>query len=154
MTWHLRNDGHLVNEKRIRRLMRLMGLMPIYQKPDTSRPAKGQKTYPYLLIGLRVDRPRQVWCSDITYLPMRRGFLDVNAKRKRHPVCKAQLSPGQRAEQPARPETSLNRRSGRCAVRLQVGAVDHDGLAIGPGRARSTKIRANTPMRDQRTNRL
>jgi hypothetical protein len=41
MTWHLRNDGHLVNEKRIRRLMRLMGLMPIYQKPNTSRPAKG-----------------------------------------------------------------------------------------------------------------
>ncbi|WP_246832094.1 IS3 family transposase [Thioclava sp. F36-7] len=75
MTWHLRNDGHLVNEKRIRRLMRLMGLMPIYQKPNTSRPAKGHKTYPYLLRGLRVDRPNQVWCSDITYLPMRRGFL-------------------------------------------------------------------------------
>src|SRR5690554_6326278 len=75
MTWHLRNDGHLVNEKRIRRLMRLMGLMPIYQKPNTSRPAKGHKTYPYLLRGLRVDRPNQVWCSDITYIPMRRGFL-------------------------------------------------------------------------------
>uniref|UniRef100_UPI003F4AEF4B IS3 family transposase n=1 Tax=Lentibacter algarum TaxID=576131 RepID=UPI003F4AEF4B len=75
MTWYLRNDGHLVNEKRIRRLMRLMGLMPIYQKPNTSRPAKGHKTYPYLLKGLRVDRPNQVWCADITYLPMRRGFL-------------------------------------------------------------------------------
>ena len=75
MTWHLRNNGHLVNEKRIRRLMRLMGLMPIYQKPNTSRPAKGHKTYPYLLRGLRVERPNQVWCSDITYLPMRRGFL-------------------------------------------------------------------------------
>ena len=74
MTWHLRNDGHLVNEKRIRRLMRLMGLMPIYQKPNTSRPAKGHKTYPYLLRGLRVERPNQVWCSDITYLPMQRGF--------------------------------------------------------------------------------
>ncbi len=60
MTWHLRNDGHLVNEKRIRRLMRLMGLMPIYQKPNTSRPAKGHKTYPYLLRGLRVERPNQV----------------------------------------------------------------------------------------------
>lgn len=75
MTWHLRNDGHLVNEKRVRRLMRLMGLMPIYQKPNTSRPGRGHKTYPYLLRGLRVDRPNQVWCSDITYLPMRRGFL-------------------------------------------------------------------------------
>ena len=48
MTWHLQNEGHAVNEKRIRRLMRLMRLMPIYQKPDTSRPAKGHKTYPYL----------------------------------------------------------------------------------------------------------
>jgi putative transposase len=61
MTWHLRNEGHLVNEKRIRRLMRLMGLMPIYQKPNTSKAAKGHKTYPYLLRGLRVDRPNQVW---------------------------------------------------------------------------------------------
>ena len=75
MTWHLRNDGHPVNEKRIRRLMRLMGLMPIYQTPNTSKPAKGHKTYPYLLRGLRVDRPGQVWCADITYIPMRRGFL-------------------------------------------------------------------------------
>jgi len=61
ITWHLHNDGHLVNEKRIRRLMRLMGLMPIYQKPNTSRPGRGHKTYPYLLRGLRVDRPNQVW---------------------------------------------------------------------------------------------
>ena len=75
MTWHLRNDGHLVNEKRIRRLMRLMGLMPIYQKPNTSRPAKGHKIYPYLLKGMSVTRPNQAWASDITYLPMRRGFL-------------------------------------------------------------------------------
>ena len=75
MTWHLRNEGHAVNVKRIRRLMRLMCLMPIFQKPDTSRPAKGHRTYPYLLGGLRVERPNQVWCADITYLPMRRGFL-------------------------------------------------------------------------------
>jgi putative transposase len=63
MTWHLRNDEHVVNEKRIRRLMRLMGLMPIYQKPNTSKAAKGHKIYPYLLRGLRVDRPNQVWCA-------------------------------------------------------------------------------------------
>nr|WP_254451367.1 IS3 family transposase [Aliiroseovarius sp. xm-m-339-2] len=75
MTWHLRNEGHLVNEKRIRRLMRLMGLMPIYQKPNTGKAAKGHKTYPYLLRGLRVTRPNQVWAADITYLPMRKGFL-------------------------------------------------------------------------------
>ena len=47
MTWHLQNEGHAVNQKRIRRLRRLMRLMPIFQKPDTSRPAKGHKTYPY-----------------------------------------------------------------------------------------------------------
>src|SRR5690606_40823546 len=59
MTWHMRNEGHAVNVKRVRRLMRLMRLMPIFQKPDTSRPAKGHKTYPYLLGGLRVERPNQ-----------------------------------------------------------------------------------------------
>ena len=75
MTLHLRNDGNAVNEKRVRRLMRLMGLMPIYQNPNANKPAKGHKTYPYLLRGLRVDRPNQVWCVDITYLPMLRGFL-------------------------------------------------------------------------------
>ncbi len=75
MTCHLQNKGNAVNYKRIRRLMRLMRLMPIYQKPDTSKPAKGHKTYPYLLGGLCVKRPNQAWCADITYLPMRRGFL-------------------------------------------------------------------------------
>ena len=74
MAWHLRNDGQLVNEKRIRRLMRLMRPMSIYPRPDTSRPARGHKTYPCLPRGLRVDRPNQVWCADITYLPMRKGF--------------------------------------------------------------------------------
>ena len=60
MPWHLQNEGHPVNQKRIRRLMRLMRLMPIYQKPNTSKPAKGHKTYHYLLGGLRVERPNHV----------------------------------------------------------------------------------------------
>ena len=75
MTWHLRKDGHLVNEKRIRSLKRLMGLMPIFQKPSTSKSAKGHKTYPYLLRGLRVARPNQVWATNIPYLPTHKGFL-------------------------------------------------------------------------------
>ena len=74
MSWHLRNEGRPVNEKRIRRLMRLMGLMPIYQKPNSSKAARGHKTWPYLLKGLRLTRPNQVWSADITYLPMRRAF--------------------------------------------------------------------------------
>jgi putative transposase len=84
VTWHLRSGGHLVNEKRIRRLIHLMRLMPIYQKPNTSRPVMGHKTYPYMLRGLRVDRPNQVWCSGITYLPMRRGFLYLVSIMDRH----------------------------------------------------------------------
>ena len=75
MTWHLRAAGHPVNIKRVRRLMRLMGLMPIYRQPRTSILAKGHKLYPYLLRGIRIDRPNQVWCADITYIPLAKGFL-------------------------------------------------------------------------------
>jgi len=60
MTWHLRAEGHPVNIKRVRRLMRLMGLMPIYRRPRTSIPAKGHKIYPYLLPGVGIERPSQV----------------------------------------------------------------------------------------------
>ena len=60
MAWHLRNEGHAVNPKRVRRLMRIMGLMPIYRKPNTSKPAKGRRPFPYLLRGLTIDRPNQV----------------------------------------------------------------------------------------------
>lgn len=75
MRWHLCAQGHKVNIKRIRRLMRLMGLMPIYQKPNTSKPNKQHKIYPYLLRGLNITEPNHVWCADITYIPMRKGFL-------------------------------------------------------------------------------
>ena len=75
MTYHLRAKGWLVNVKRVRRLMRLMALMPVYQKPRTSIPDKAHEKYPYLLGDLRIDRANQVWCTDITYIPMPRGFL-------------------------------------------------------------------------------
>jgi len=75
MARHLRRDGHEVGRKRVRRLMALMGLVPIYQRPRTTVPNSEHRIYPYLLRDLVVDRPNQVWCTDITYIPMRRGFL-------------------------------------------------------------------------------
>ncbi len=67
--------GYRVNRKRIQRLMRIMGLRAIYRRPRTSQPAPGHKVYPYLLQGLEITRPNQVWAADITYIPMARGFL-------------------------------------------------------------------------------
>ena len=75
MTAWLKREGHAVNRKRVRRLMRRLGLEAIYRKPNTSKPAAGNKVYPYLLRGLAIDRVNQVWCADITYIPMARGFL-------------------------------------------------------------------------------
>jgi len=71
----LKSQGHLVNRKRVRRLIGLMGLKAIYRRPRTSKPAPGHKIYPYLLGGLKITRPNQVWAADITYIPMARGFL-------------------------------------------------------------------------------
>jgi len=75
MTAWLRREGYPVNPKRIGRLMRLMGLQAIYPKPKTSTPAPGHKRYPYLLRGLKITRPGQVWSTDITYVPMQHGFM-------------------------------------------------------------------------------
>jgi len=71
----LKNQGYRVNRKRVRRLMRIMGLKAIYRHPRTSQPAPGHKIYPYLLSGMEITRPNQVWAADITYIPMARGFL-------------------------------------------------------------------------------
>ena len=71
----LKSQGRQVNRKRVRRLMRLMGIKAIYRRPRTSTPAPGHKIYPYLLGGMEITRPDQVWAADITYIPMARGFL-------------------------------------------------------------------------------
>lgn len=68
-------QGHEVNPKRVRRLMRLMGLQAIYPKPRLSSSSQQNKKYPYLLKGLMIDRPDQVWCADITYVRMVQGFV-------------------------------------------------------------------------------
>jgi putative transposase len=72
---YLNRQGYKVNRKRVQRLMRLMGLEAIYPKPKTSKPHPGHRIYPYLLKGLDINRPDMVWASDITFIPLRRGFM-------------------------------------------------------------------------------
>lgn len=74
MREHLVKQGYQVNPKRVRRLLRKMGLEAIYARPRLSMPASGHRIYPYLLRGLPIIRPNQVWGTDITYVRMRRGF--------------------------------------------------------------------------------
>ena len=75
MVRQLRRDGVRAGRHRVRRLMRLMGLQAIYQAPRTSDLHPSHRVYPYLLKGMAINRPNQVWCADITYIPVRRGFL-------------------------------------------------------------------------------
>lgn len=75
MAEHLIRRGHQVNRKRVQRLMRLMGLEPIYPKPRLSQRDEEHEVFPYLLRDVAIVRPDQVWSTDITYLPMRHGFL-------------------------------------------------------------------------------
>lgn len=75
----LRRDGHAVNDKRVRRLMRVMGLETIWPRPRTSLKNQADSVYPYLLKGLAIDRPDQVWATDITYISLKRGWVCVAA---------------------------------------------------------------------------
>ena len=75
MSCHLRREGWQVGRRRVRRLMRQMGLEAIYCRPRTSQPHPDHRVYPYLLRDLAIQRPHQVWCADITYIPVQRGFL-------------------------------------------------------------------------------
>ena len=75
MARQLRREVISVGRHRVRRLMRLMGLEAIYQAPNTSRPHPEHRVYPYRLKGLTIERPDHVWCADLTYIPVRRGFL-------------------------------------------------------------------------------
>jgi putative transposase len=75
MTHWLRGEGHGVNPKRVRRLLRTMGLEAVYPKPRLSQSAPGHRIYPYLLRGMTIGRPNQVWSTDITYIRLARGFV-------------------------------------------------------------------------------
>ncbi len=75
MAKHLRRQGYIVGRKRTRRLMRKMGLQAVFQRPRTSQPHPEHRVYPYRLRNLEIDQPNQVWCADITYIPLQRGYL-------------------------------------------------------------------------------
>jgi putative transposase len=75
MTRWLRRQGYTVGRKRVRRLMRLLGIQAVFQRPRTSQPHPDHRIYPYLLRELEITRPNQAWCADVTYIPLQRGFL-------------------------------------------------------------------------------
>jgi putative transposase len=75
----LRREGFTIGRRHVATLMKRMGIEAIYRRPNTSKPAPGHKIYPYLLRGLKVDHPNQVWAMDITYIPMARGFVYLAA---------------------------------------------------------------------------
>ncbi len=79
LLWELHQEGHAVGRRHVVTLMRKMGIEAIYRKPRTSIPAREATIYPYLLTGLTISRPNQVWSADITYLPMAHGFLYLSA---------------------------------------------------------------------------
>ena len=79
LTKWLNEQGEAVNRKRVQRLMRLMGLEAVYPKPRLSAARAGHRIYPYLLRNVRVERPNQVWSTDITYVPLARGFMYLAA---------------------------------------------------------------------------
>ena len=88
MKRHLYRIGYIVSRHKIRRLMSKMGLVAIYSKPKTSVREASHKIYPYLLRNKSITSPNQVWCSDITYIPMRKGFMYLVAiKAYQHDMC-------------------------------------------------------------------
>src|SRR5271168_3595654 len=130
----LATQGHLVNRKRVRRLMQLMGPVAVYSRPNASKPAPENKVYPYLLGGLSIARVNQVWCADITYIPMAKG---CQSAPKRDPRSASNRNPHQRLRSgrprspwrgPARDAPCLHeRRSGARGEALWAPGVDPRG---------------------------
>jgi len=96
MQWFLNQKGYQVNHKKVARLLRLMGLEAVYPKPNLSRPDPAHKIYPYLLRGVKIERVNQVWSTDITYIPMSKGFMYLVAVMDgpAHPEHRRSGTPG------------------------------------------------------------
>lgn len=150
MTHWLCSRGFEVNRKRIQRLMRVMGLEAIYQRPRTSVPNAEHKIYPYLLRNMVIDRPDQVWSTDITYIPLRHGFMYLVAVLDWHSryVVSWQLSNTldgdfcvsalQEALSQGRPEIFNTDQGAQFTARAFTQVLEDAGIAIsmdGRGRA-------------------
>ena len=112
MARHLRRQGWCIGRKRVRRLMRRIGLSPIYQAPKTSEPHPQHRIYPYLLRHLAIGRPNQVWCADVTYRsgqPVHQLRLHHDAEGCRHPHLHGRARPldGQRLHRAAMAQSQI-----------------------------------------------
>ena len=126
----LNKEGFEIGRRHVATLMRRMGIEALYRKPNTSKPAPGHKIYPYLLRGMTIDRPNQVWAMDITYVPMARGFVYLAAVvdwfSRRVLAWRLSITHGGgllrrgagRGARPARPAGDLQHRPG-LAARIQ-----------------------------------
>jgi putative transposase len=114
----LRRDGWVVNRKRVRRLMRVMRIEAIYQRPNISLRHPDHIVYPYPLRSLVIDRPNQVWCADITYIPLARGFVYLVAVMG----CFSRRVPARRL--------STGMETGFCVEALQEASGRHDSPTI------------------------
>ena len=128
MTAWLKKEGHPVNPKRVRRHMRLMGLEAIYPKPRLSTPHPEHQVFPYLLRGVPITSSDQVWCSDITYIRLRQGFLYLL------PLWTGIADTSYRGP-------CLRRWMSRSAWRL----------SIGPSISEKRLLRSSTPIKDPRS---
>ena len=90
----LRQEGVKIGRQHVATLMKKMAIEAIYRRPNTSKPAPGHKIYPYLLRKLAIVRPNQVWATDISYIPMAKGFVSIR-RDPGHPGCLAPASPVQ-----------------------------------------------------------
>jgi putative transposase len=96
MQWFLGQTGYQVNHKRVARLLRMMGLEAVYPKPNLSKVNPEHKIYPYPLRGVKIEQVNQVWSTDITYIPMEKGFMYLVAVMDgpAHPEHRRSGTPG------------------------------------------------------------
>ena len=135
MVRHLRREGVRIGRRRAGRLMGLLGLQAVYRAPRTSDPHPEHRVWPYLLKDLRIDRPNHVWCADITYIPVRRGFLYTTCSSlSRFLVVESALAHSFRKK--TRSRNGLGHRRTVSVPHFQLGRRD-GGRTLGPSHGAS-----------------